>query len=898
MADIVRTSDFYEIAAIKDRLAAKLNSGEWPNIKNTDLGQALLAFGANVVNQEALAFFTAMEQMFLSTCTEQGYMEAIAKNYGIVAETYQSAHINVAMRFSADKTFDPHDLCVSFGDFRFYNIDTLTFTSGVEQTVVLYEGTVVRQSSVIHTPPGKQWTYSQLPAAVTRTLGSQNLQRYLIIPKAAYVPSISVSVAANTTAQTLYWQRVDNWFGYGEYDRIYVIEKDYVGRYWVVFGDGEFGASYPLDQVVNLRYLISNGSNAEISDFSDYVVFEQDYYDITGSVYIPEGGISSLTAGSDAVDIVSLREAIYNKQSSYQRLVRIDDYRSYLNSRTDVLDSVVLSERDINPPNQEMFNVLLYSVKPLTESSSVNIGEIQNYVAKYGLQTVEFRYTPVEFVKFNIWLQLSALSGYNASSLLASASSVLNSTYSWDSIGFNEIINSQKVMSEMLSIEGIDFTRFVSTVEAVYTDAANGQSEFDFGDTSVALLPFYPKRYGLALTSAEFAGVPNNRCFDDGNGVILGDFAGQEAFSAFATGSTGVTAMTGTGVMLICNGTASLRIMDTLRSSGAVSTVTMSHAISVVHYDSGNDIIYGLTFGATPVLRSWHLNRSQVTQENPAYLQKQESPSLTLTDSVNLSTTITTGMSRLVGCKYFNGYVYILVNYTTGVSRLYRYSAAADGTLGDTYDTAYGAVNLLDRDYSDFEIVKSQYGDATNTVWAVHAAGLDIVDDFDTSPETPRLVHADTGGLALTAGRNHEVYYGTSGSEVVRVYGLARGGTPQTTTLTTAANGSVLDLEYFLDPNDPLATGRLHFVNLGNNTISKIASETESQTPTLRAGQAGVTAAADSIYRAATVDYLAPSVTFSTPVSGCTLAYQVDGDLSTFGMQLAVANVINVSEKV
>jgi len=896
MADIVRTSDFYSFEAVRERISARLGTGEWPNIKNTDLGQRLINHGANIVFQESVAFFTALEQFFLETCTETGYAEAIAKNFGVVPQTFKSSQITVTMQFASDRSFDAHDLVIVFDETRFYNIKSESFIGGEDKTITLYEGRIVRQASQVYSPPGKQWTYSQLPAPILRTIGEQNVQRYLVIPSNAFIPSVVVSVAGNETSQPITWTLVDSWFGYSEYDRIFLIEKDYVGRYRIVFGDGEFGASYPLSEIVNLRYLVSSGSNVSIANFSQYAIYEQDYYDITSQVTIPAGGISALSLGRNDIDLDDLKQSVYAKQTAYQRLVRVEDYVNYLNSRDDVLDSVVISERDSNPPNIEMFNVLLFSVKPMGPTSPVNLGDIQNYVSRYGIQTVEFRHTPMEQVKFNVRVELSPMSGYTASSLITSAQSILDDTYAWLNLGFKATITANKVMSDIIGIEGIDFTRFTAEVEAVHTDTTDGVCSFDFADNEVISLLYPPVRYGVSLYSPAFSGVPNLRVKDDGNGVILGFFAGTERFASFSP--PGRSTVTSTGVIFHTEGGVdSVRVINANTLSGAVSSVDITENATSLDYDKANNVLYALdvvTPASSVALRSYKLNANQLDPTHPSFVQKQENLSLSVTSSLAIPAGVLSGASGLPVIRYFEGYVYILVNRTAAAARLFRVAVSSDGTIATDYDTVYAYKTLNSYTYTDMVPVKGQYGTSENVMWFVNPTQVELIDSFDlVSSNTLRNFSTLSSYVAIAADVNKDLYISRTNGDLVKLYGMYKGGTPSTKTLGTAAT-SVGDILVFGSPSQSY---KLYIFDRTTKLLNYIYTNVDGQTAVYRAGFSGSSTAVDSIKRAATVDYLAATVTFTEAITDGELGYQVQGGVALTGVRVAVANRITVSEK-
>jgi len=194
MSGIFKQKDYYNLSEIEARLANTLSSEEWENIKKTDIGQNLLRVGANIVHLDAMAFFTGLDQMFKSTVTMSGYLEEIAKSKGIVPKTYISANITLSLySLASTRSFLPMDFSVQVGGNTFYNVGDVTIgQSSNPTTLVVYEGSVVREASEAGRPQGSSWTYSQFGAVQSERIGDRVVRKYIILPRETYVDSVIV----------------------------------------------------------------------------------------------------------------------------------------------------------------------------------------------------------------------------------------------------------------------------------------------------------------------------------------------------------------------------------------------------------------------------------------------------------------------------------------------------------------------------------------------------------------------------------------------------------------------------------------------------------------------------------------------------------------------------------
>jgi len=498
---MAQMQDFYTVEAIKERLSVVLGSDKWTNFKNTDLGQILINWGANVVNQQSIALFTAINQLFLSSVDMSSYLEFIARSFGIVPQTMYPAQLTISIVPDNSSSIQPLDFSLKIGNVYFYNIEEIIFTASETKIITLYEGTPRRFCTSRHTPTSMNYTYELLPSIYERDITAGSLGSFLYLETSAFVDSILVHEATTINLYKIPYTKVDNFYSSTASDRVFMLEKDPYSRYLLIYGDGNFGVAFDSTKINYVVYLQTNGLISEITDYTSYSLL-LDGIDVSADYTVTN--IGTMINGRSTIDFEDLFLETKLKVTTGNRLVTKEDHVNYLNSRSDVVDSVLVVERDYQNVDVSMSNVIQVACKPEFEGTVVDTENILEYFYNYALPTVTYSFLTTEYVKFDILLAFDVLQGVVRSVVETQIDSVLTDRMSWNNLGLAENLTGNHITSLLVQGEvyNIYYPTMTTTFKVYYTDTQRRITIPTEASSSVIALKIKPKQGTMRIESA------------------------------------------------------------------------------------------------------------------------------------------------------------------------------------------------------------------------------------------------------------------------------------------------------------------------------------------------------------------------------------------------------------
>lgn len=899
MADY-KQQDYYDIDAIEARLNNALGSDAWANVKKTDLGQNLIKFAANAIHMDAMAFFIGLNQMFKSTVTMAGYAEELAKSKGVIPRTYISASVSVTISAkSGSRTFQPLNLSIRVGGYNFYNIQDLTIDT-TPQTIVLYEGGVVREATVNGKPTGSAWSYNKMKAVQNILVGDSIIRKYILLPRDVYVDSIMVESGITFATPFTRWSKVTTWYDSATNDRVWKLEKDVLGRYKVEFGDGVYGKVFPTDEIVGIRYLLSKGAGVVIDDYSGFKLYNQSANDLTSEYNI---AISTVVDGQSEVNIEDLKLEIERAENTRSYLITDSDYVNYLESRYDVLHASVQTERKNNPPNIDYFNTVTYIIKPNTEGSNFNDSEIQAHLNKYGMKTIEFRYAVPRKARFRLTVDFAVLPGYSDAGVSETIITLLENEFSWNNLGFDEMISRERVYSVIKDIQGLDASALTIRTEHVHTNYSTGAiiSLFNAGEVD---LVFYPMRFRMyfQVTGQDV------KSKDNGKGALYADKPGTEKFNFVNDDNLcRNTFAFGNMMFLGANGTI-VRLLDLRKTTGGVSNIQIINVLVASCWcDRYNNILTIENNTGTYYLRAYAFPADFIDTEGYNYVQLSSTLVYTVADK-QLTLTPPSGCTTPALVTYFDSYVYVVWNVTTGNKRLYRYRIMSESisAFDVTYNGGSGYLALNDRTYTSMVMVEVGVSSIVLLILGSNYSGVhsgidvvveaDIAEDcvFESNFFTTDLTAALTGDLSWkglsTDGVNVYALVDSTTFDtpsLVKLYALSELGTLSVKTLYEDSTVEMYSCAY----NSYNAKSEVYAYSGVATKVFVLDYDLTLQNPTQRAGS--TSGSVTSITKILDIDYANMKVTFPNGALGV-LSYEPEGNLNYTGDLLPILDDLTV----
>jgi hypothetical protein len=159
------------------------------------------------------------------------------------------------------------------------------------------------------------------------------------------------------------YSKVDEVLDVTKDSEVYFLQESKDGRYEIYFGDGIVGKKLTDGSLVQVSYLVTNGS---LANKANTFIATSSVVDSLGEI-IPNGSIivssvAEAAGGSERQEIDSIKYSAITKYSTQNRLVTYNDYSSYILSNYPNVDSLsVWGGEDENPP---IYGKVFISIKP------------------------------------------------------------------------------------------------------------------------------------------------------------------------------------------------------------------------------------------------------------------------------------------------------------------------------------------------------------------------------------------------------------------------------------------------------------------------------------------------------------------------------------------------------
>jgi hypothetical protein len=159
------------------------------------------------------------------------------------------------------------------------------------------------------------------------------------------------------------YSKVQDVLDVSDTSEVYFLQETKNGQYEIYFGDGIIGKKLTDGSLVQVSYLVTNGS---LANKANTFLATSSVVDSLGEI-IPNGSIivtsvSEAAGGSDRQGIDSIKYSAITKYSTQNRLVTYNDYSSYISSNYPNVESLsVWGGEDESPP---VYGKVFISIKP------------------------------------------------------------------------------------------------------------------------------------------------------------------------------------------------------------------------------------------------------------------------------------------------------------------------------------------------------------------------------------------------------------------------------------------------------------------------------------------------------------------------------------------------------
>mgnify|MGYP001166242697 FL=1 len=355
--------DFNEIkTALKDYLRVQSEFTDY-DFEGSALSQLLDVLAYNTYYT---AFNTNMvvNELFLDSATLRDNVVALAKQLGYTPKsiTTPTAVVDFNVVFESNA---PNAVILKAGSGFITNYDNGTYRYIVrsDERVEVVNGTASFSGISIHE--------GSLITTRTTVNGAASNQRFRIENSSVDTNTLKVRVyqSATSTVFTEY-ELANNILSVGRDDEIYFINEMEDEVYEIFFGDGILGRKLEDGEVVELSYIVTNGTvtNGAKQFIYNGIVVDENEVPITVPLTITNINTTSVANGGSTIE--SIDKIKYNAPKFYgsqNRAVTSSDYSAIVrNLYPSISDIIVFGGEDQEPP---AYGKVFISVKPSNAAS-------------------------------------------------------------------------------------------------------------------------------------------------------------------------------------------------------------------------------------------------------------------------------------------------------------------------------------------------------------------------------------------------------------------------------------------------------------------------------------------------------------------------------------------------
>ena len=376
--------DFGDIkTALKDYMRAQTDFTDY-DYEGSAISQLLDVLAYNTYYT---AFNTNMvvNELFLDSATLRDNVVSLAKQLGYTPKSITAPKASVSMALTFTGTA-PAEVAIKAGSGFVTNYDGSLYRYILKESVKVSVVNSVATFTDVPIYEGSQIVTNEVVNANAKS------QRFFINNANVDISTLQVRVyeAANSSLFKDYKQ-ANNILDVGAEDEVYFVNEIEDEKYEVFFGDGVLGKKLENNNLVQMSYIVTNGT---ITNGAKAFVFNGLMEDENGTSITLPFSVSSITttsAASGGADIETIDKIKYNAPKFYgsqNRAVTGNDYKAIVRNLYPATSDVIVfgGEEQVPPAYGKVF----LSVKP-TEAdalSSFTKNELTTELKKYTVASI------------------------------------------------------------------------------------------------------------------------------------------------------------------------------------------------------------------------------------------------------------------------------------------------------------------------------------------------------------------------------------------------------------------------------------------------------------------------------------------------------------------------------
>ena len=376
--------DFGDIkTALKDYMRAQTDFTDY-DYEGSAISQLLDVLAYNTYYT---AFNTNMvvNELFLDSATLRDNVVSLAKQLGYTPKSITAPKASVSMALTFTGTA-PAEVAIKSGSGFVTNYDGSLYRYILKDSVKVSVVNGVATFTEIPIYEGSQIVTNEIVNTNAKS------QRFFINNANVDISTLQVRVyEASNSSLFKDYKQANNILDVGAEDEVYFVNEIEDEKYEVFFGDGVLGKKLENNNLVQISYIITNGT---ITNGAKAFVFNGLMEDENGTSITLPFSVSSITttsAASGGADIETIDKIKYNAPKFYgsqNRAVTGNDYKAIVrNLYPAISDIIVFGGEDQVPP---AYGKVFLSVKPTeaTTLSSFTKNELATELKKYTVASI------------------------------------------------------------------------------------------------------------------------------------------------------------------------------------------------------------------------------------------------------------------------------------------------------------------------------------------------------------------------------------------------------------------------------------------------------------------------------------------------------------------------------
>jgi hypothetical protein len=480
--------DFY---ALRSDLIARIkaNIPTWTGTDPADFGVALVEAVAYMGDIASYYIDRIANESYIGTATQRASILGYASSVGYTVNGYRAASTMISFGNSSSSAVTVPAGTIIYID-KLINNEIMRIKFTTDNSV-----TVAANTALTNSPYGTTATQGYAVAS-SSTTGAVEVETGIFGLKIAEatgqsnqiytlndnnVVDASLNVYVYDGATYVKWAKVTDLTLYGKSDLVYATSLDENNYPIIYFGDGVSGVIPSLSNQIWVVYNLGDGvygnmAANSIGTAGTYILSAPGYTSttlstITSAITLANTTVS--TGGNNPESNAAVRAGASAVASSLLRAVTLTDYenialttsnigkvKAYSTNYTSVT-LFVAPKRDTDTPSgytfasSDIYPGYTTDNAGTTSEMTTLVSDVSNVMANYSQIGVSVTVSPAYYSTLSIQYTFTAATGYSTSDITTAVSNYLTSRFSYTNARIADVITSDSVAKEIISVPGV-----------------------------------------------------------------------------------------------------------------------------------------------------------------------------------------------------------------------------------------------------------------------------------------------------------------------------------------------------------------------------------------------------------------------------------------------------------